>query len=52
MGDSTQIMRKPIVLVAADDADQRKMIWQVLEQFGFHIVAAEDGISAYDQSRS
>ncbi len=48
MGDSTQIMRKPIVLVAADDADQRKMMWQVLEQFGFHIVSAENGISAYD----
>lgn len=48
MGDSTQIIRKPLVLVAADDADQRKLIWDVLEQFGFRIVTAEDGLSAYD----
>jgi diguanylate cyclase (GGDEF)-like protein len=48
MGDSTQIMRKPLVLVAADDADQRQLIWEVLEQFGFRIVTAEDGKSAYD----
>lgn len=48
MGDSTQIMRKPLVLVAADDIQQRKLIWEVLEQFGFRIVTAEDGKAAYD----
>jgi len=48
MTDSTAIMRKPLVLVAADDADQRTMLWDVLEQFGFRIRTAEDGQSAYD----
>ena len=48
MGENTQIMRKPLVLVAADDSDQRKLIWDVLEQFGFRIVTAESGESAYD----
>jgi diguanylate cyclase (GGDEF)-like protein len=48
MGDSTQIMRKPLILVAADDIQQRKLIWEVLEQFGFRIVTAEDGKAAYD----
>ena len=48
MGENTQIMRKPLVLVAADDPDQRKLVWEVLEQFGFRIVTAEDGKSAYD----
>jgi len=48
MTDSTQIMRKPLVLVAADDADQRKLIWNVLSEFGFRIATAEDGESAYD----
>ena len=48
MGENTQIMRKPLVLVAADDSDQRKLIWDVLEQFGFRIVTADDGEAAYD----
>jgi len=48
MGDSTQIMRKPLILVAADDIQQRKLIWDVLEQFGFRIVTAESGQAAYD----
>lgn len=48
MGDDTQIMRKPLILVAADDPDLRKLIWDVLEQFGFRIITAEDGKSAYD----
>jgi len=42
-------MRKPLVLVAADDADQRKLISDVLREFGFQIVAAGDGESAYDR---
>ena len=48
MAENTQIMRKPLVLVAADDDDQRKRIWDVLKQFGFRIVTAQDGKSAYD----
>ncbi|MGI9270319.1 MAG: putative bifunctional diguanylate cyclase/phosphodiesterase [Woeseiaceae bacterium] len=48
MAEDTQIMRRPLVLVAADDPNQRKLIWEVLEQFGFRIVTAEDGKSAYD----
>ena len=51
MGDSTQILRKPLILVAVDDHDQRVLIWEVLEQFGFRIVTAEDGRSAYDLFR-
>jgi diguanylate cyclase (GGDEF)-like protein len=41
-------MRKPLVLVAADDAGQRKLICVVLEEFGFRTVTAEDGKSAYE----
>ena len=48
MGDSTQIMRKALVLVAVDEPDQRKLIWGALEQFGFRIVTAENGEAAYD----
>ena len=48
MANSTAIMRKPLVLVAAEDADQRQLISDVLEQFGFRILTAEDGKSAYD----
>lgn len=48
MSVNTQIMRKPLVLVAADNADQRKLIWNVLGEFGFRIVSAEDGKSAFD----
>ncbi len=48
MSVNTQKMRKPLVLVAADDANQQKLIWNVLSEFGFHIVSAEDGKSALD----
>jgi diguanylate cyclase (GGDEF)-like protein len=48
MSNSTAILRKPVVLVAVDDADQRKLIWEVLEEFGFVAVTAEDGKSAYE----
>ncbi|MCP4302057.1 MAG: EAL domain-containing protein [Gammaproteobacteria bacterium] len=48
MTDCTAIMRKPLVLVAADDAGQRKLISDVLEQFGFRTMSAEDGKSAYE----
>jgi diguanylate cyclase (GGDEF)-like protein len=48
MAANTQLMRKPLVLVAADDADQRKLIGTVLSEFGFRIVSAEDGKSALD----
>jgi diguanylate cyclase (GGDEF)-like protein len=48
MPESLQTIQKPLVLVAADDEDQRKMIWSALDAFGFRIVAAEDGTSAFD----
>ena len=48
MADKTQTIRKPLVLVAADDESRRKMIWSVLETFGFRMLAAEDGASAFD----
>jgi len=48
MVDKTRTIRKPLVLVAADDENQRKMIWSALEAFGFRILAAEDGASAFD----
>jgi len=41
-------MRKPLILVAADDADQRQLISDVLQEFGFQIRTAADGQSAYD----
>jgi diguanylate cyclase (GGDEF)-like protein len=48
MTRNAQKLRKPLVLVAADAPNQRKLIWNVLEQFGFRIVIAEDGKAAYD----
>ena len=48
MNANTQIMQKPLVLVAADDADQRKVIRDVLDEFGFRIAIAEDGKTALD----
>jgi len=48
MTSNTQVIQKPLVLVAADDVAQRKVIWDVLDEFGFRIVTAEDGKSAYD----
>lgn len=36
------------MLLAADDANQRKLIWTVLSEFGFRIVSADDGKSAFD----
>jgi diguanylate cyclase (GGDEF)-like protein len=46
MTDRTQTIRKPLVLVAADDADNRKAISSVLEAFGFRITSADSGSSA------
>ena len=46
MSTNTQIMRKPLVLVAADDADQCRLIQEVLQQFGFRTEAAADAKSA------
>jgi diguanylate cyclase (GGDEF)-like protein len=48
MAEKTQTMRKPLVLVATDDENERNTIWRVLDAFGFRIVAAEDGASAFD----
>ena len=45
---NTRKMQKPLVLVAADDAAQRTIISNVLEEFGFRIESAEDGKAAYD----
>ena len=49
MVENTQIMRKPLVLVAADQAEARETISRVLEAFGFRIITADDGASAYDR---
>lgn len=48
MGNDTQIMRKPLVLVAANDPEQRKLVYGVLEQFGFRVLTAADGKTAFD----
>ena len=47
MNTNTQIMRKPLVLVAADDVDQGTSMQGVLQQFGFRTLAADGGESAY-----
>ena len=49
MSTDTQIMRKPLVLVAADDADQNKLVQQVLQQFGFRTEVVTDGKSVLKQ---
>ena len=48
MSTNTQIMRKPLVLVATSDRRQCTLIRQVMQQFGFRTEVAEDGKSAYD----
>jgi diguanylate cyclase (GGDEF)-like protein len=40
-------MRKPLVLVAADDAEHGKSVAGVLQQFGFRTMAADGGETAY-----
>jgi diguanylate cyclase (GGDEF)-like protein len=49
MSTNTQIMRKPLVLVAADDTDQIKLIQAVLQQFGFRTEVAKDCASTFEQ---
>ena len=41
-------MRKPLVLLAGDDENERETIWRVLAEFGFRVAVAEDGASAFD----
>jgi len=48
MTEKLQTIQKPLVLVAADDENERKTIWRVLDAFGFRIAVAEDGSSAFD----
>ncbi len=48
MNTNTQIMRKPLVLVASDDADKFKSMQGVLQQFGFRTMAADGGKAAYE----
>jgi diguanylate cyclase (GGDEF)-like protein len=48
MTEKLQTIRKPLVLVAADDENERKTIWRVLDEFGFRIAVAEEGSSAFD----
>ncbi|MDH4125333.1 MAG: EAL domain-containing protein [Gammaproteobacteria bacterium] len=47
MGENTQVIRKPLVLVASDDTGQRQLICGVLDQFGFRTMTADDGKSAF-----
>lgn len=47
MSTDTQIMRKPLVLVAVEDAEKSKAIQGVLQQFGFRTMAADCGPSCY-----
>jgi len=39
---------KPLVLIADDDTAHRKAIWDVLEEFGFRVITAENGEAALD----
>ena len=39
---------KPLILVAVDETEQRKAIWDVLEQFGYRVLTAEDETAAVD----
>ena len=48
MATRPQAKRKPLVLIAGDDENQRKAIWRVLSEFGFRIGVAEDGRGAID----
>jgi len=52
MGDNTQVLRKPLVLVAANDAQQRRQTSEVLQQFGFRVALAETGKEAYEAFRN
>jgi diguanylate cyclase (GGDEF)-like protein len=48
MIEKPQAMPKPLVLLAAEDENERKTIWRVLDEFGFRIAVAKDGSSAFD----
>ena len=48
MAVNTLKTAKPLVLIADADAGHREVIWEVLEEFGFRVLTAEDGESALD----
>jgi two-component system KDP operon response regulator KdpE len=43
--------RRKIVLVVEDDAQLRHLYWQAMTFEGFHVVTAEDGLTALDCMR-
>jgi DNA-binding response OmpR family regulator len=40
--------RKKTILVVEDDASLRQLYWQALTFEGFHVITAEDGMTALD----
>ena len=37
------------IMIVEDDSNQRKLMGAVLEQYGYHVIQATDGIDALDQ---
>jgi diguanylate cyclase (GGDEF)-like protein len=50
VSQSTEIIGKPLVLVADDDATYRILIQEVLEQSGFRVITAGNGKEAVEQA--
>jgi diguanylate cyclase (GGDEF)-like protein len=48
MNVSAKKAEKPLILVAVDEVEQRRAIWDVLEQFGYRVLTAEDETGAVD----
>ncbi len=49
MNESTNITGKPLVLVADDDGTHCRVLQKILEESGFRVVLAPNGIEAIDQ---
>ena len=49
MASNTQIMRRPLVLVATDEVQQGQSIRDVLQQFGFRCGLATDSKNVFEQ---
>jgi two-component system chemotaxis response regulator CheY len=50
--DRAALTSRPVILVAEDDADIRDLLTDLLDDAGYRVVAAVDGLAALDAARS
>ena len=50
--DQATLTSRPTILIAEDDADIRDLLTDLLDDVGYRVVAAADGLAALDTARS